>query len=325
MSREGIEVEAAKPERKNGAQTITAGAVLSAPAPADPTTPVKQVAIVAYAASTREMYRPLDSSWERWGLNRLYEIEDVKGFSRWYETHDRDLFPQAFPPEHLAWLRAQHIPLYMADAYLDIPAAVRFPRERLMEKFGRYFTSSMAWMLALAIDEGYQRIRLYGMDLMGDSEYEVQRSCIEYLIGLARGLGREVWLPPQCALLRASHLYGFEPVPQIGAIDTPYLLLEIKEWSEKLEQLMQNAQMVLGQRQMCNKILALIRPHPAFAPVVERLEVEAATLATAADKLLAQASAAEGSKAAYERQLNLVAHWRKWGVTPGLLDTGVVR
>ncbi len=68
----------------------------------------------------------------------------------------------------------------------------RFPIEKLVAKYGRYFNSSMAIMLGWAMYSGYKRIELYGVDMSlteYPSEYRVNMG---YLVGLARGQGIEV-------------------------------------------------------------------------------------------------------------------------------------
>ena len=49
-----------------------------------------------------------------------------------------------------------------------------------------------AYMLALAIYEGVDKVGIWGVDLHCDSEYSYQRPNMEYLIGLARGRGMKV-------------------------------------------------------------------------------------------------------------------------------------
>jgi hypothetical protein len=115
---------------------------------------------------------------------------------------------------HLEWLQAQPAgkPIYMQPQFCDgrFPAATPYPLERLSEKFGRYFTSTIGYMLALAIDEGYDWIGCYGIDLASDVEYAQQRPNAEYFIGLARGMGKTVEIAPSSALCKAGHLYGYE-------------------------------------------------------------------------------------------------------------------
>ena len=62
----------------------------------------------------------------------------------------------------------------------DIPESVPFPKEEMMKKYAihmpngetrQYFTNSISWMTALAIEEGYTEIHYYGVHMCSVSEY----------------------------------------------------------------------------------------------------------------------------------------------------------
>jgi hypothetical protein len=76
-----------------------------------------------------------------------------------------------------------------------------------------YLESSIAYMVAQALLElkPVDRIAIFGVDLHCESEYAYQRPNLEYLIGLARGKGIKVYIPPQSALCSHAHgvPYGF--------------------------------------------------------------------------------------------------------------------
>ena len=79
--------------------------------------------------------------------------------------------------------------------------------------FGDYFYSTISYMLALAIAEGFEEIGLWGIDLAHDSEYEYQKPSAEYFLGIARGQGIKIYLPEQSALLKGMYRYGYEDMP----------------------------------------------------------------------------------------------------------------
>ena len=178
----------------------------------------KKVALVGFAESWKQA--PFaDPSVEIWALNELWKY--IPRWNRWFELHDdatlgvtkRDL-SEGEQKRHLEWLSRQEPgkPIYMQPQFCDgrFPAAVTYPLEAMIAAFGRYFTSTIGYMLALAIAEGYEWIGLYGIDLASDVEYPNQRPNTEYLIGLARGMGRTVVIAEGAALLKSGHLYGFE-------------------------------------------------------------------------------------------------------------------
>ncbi len=125
---------------------------------------------------------------------------------------------------HVAGLRMSKVPVYMLDKQDDIPMSVQYPMKEIGDLVGRtrqgtpYLESSIAYMLALAIYEKVDRVAIFGVDLHCETEYAYQRPNLEYLIGLARGKGIKVYIPPQSTLLTHEKgvPYGFwerEPIP----------------------------------------------------------------------------------------------------------------
>ncbi len=152
------------------------------------------------------------------------------------------------PNDYLDWLKKQpgpedpkHCSIYMQDHFPEIPASVKLPREELNAWFaerggkvpGRfaadYYTSTVSYMLALAIMQGRPEIRVYGVDLLQDEEYGYQRAGCEYLIGFARGMGIPVFVPEQSAICKANYTYGFsEPATEAGKLDPLIKYIEDK-------------------------------------------------------------------------------------------------
>lgn len=173
--------------------------------------PVKEnIAIVGFASSrSRAPYD--DPSWEIWGVNELYMVEDVKRIDVLFELHDLSWIREGKRnPKHIEWLKKASIPIWMQAHYDEIPQSVPFPKDQLVERFGRYFTNTISWEIALAIVLGAKKIALYGVDMATDIEYTSQRPSVEYFVGLARGMGIEVYVPPESDLLKTPYLYGFE-------------------------------------------------------------------------------------------------------------------
>lgn len=194
-----------------------------------PGSPAKKVAICGFAESYKTA--PFDDlSMEVWGLNELWKY--LPRWTRWFEVHDADTLgvtkrdlTEGEMKRHLEWLKqpADGRPIYMQPQFCDgrFPNAVPLPLARLIGLFGRYFTSTIGYMIALAIADGYTWIGLYGIDLASDVEYRHQRANAEYLVGLARGLGRTVVVAEGAAILHGGHLYGFEqPIGSGGGLDT---------------------------------------------------------------------------------------------------------
>lgn len=179
----------------------------------------KKVAICGFAASWK--LAPFDQpDVEIWGLNELWKY--VPRWNRWWEVHDADTLgvtkrdlSEGEMKRHLEWLSTNHGPdkvIYMQPQFCDgrFPNAKPMALDRMVQAFGRYFTSSIGYMVAQAILDDYGWIGLYGIDLASDIEYQQQRANAEYLIGIARGQGRTVVTAETSAICKAGHLYGFE-------------------------------------------------------------------------------------------------------------------
>lgn len=189
----------------------------------------KKVAIVGFAESWK--LAPWDAAdVEFWCLNEFWKY--APKWHRWFELHDADTLgvsirdlSEGEQKRHLEWLAKDHgpdKPIYMQPQFCDgrFPNAVPLPLDRLVAQFGRYFTSSIGYMTALAIADGYDWIGLFGVDLASDVEYQQQRANAEYFVGMAKGMGKTVVLAETSAICKAGHLYGFEkPVAGNAIVD----------------------------------------------------------------------------------------------------------
>lgn len=177
----------------------------------DAATKTRTVAICGTAGSSRAEIMQQGEDVELWGLNLSYKW--MPRWDRWFEVHDPDIYRGVFSDEHRAWLRDCDVPVYMLRRDDSIPSSVAYPVDEVTER-GRlrsYFTSSIAYMLALAIHEGVSEIRLLGTNMATGSEYAYQRAACEYWIGVAEARGIKVYLPPSSPLAKG---------PRYGAVGT---------------------------------------------------------------------------------------------------------
>lgn len=124
--------------------------------------------------------------------------------------HDRQLLemPESLrSPEYFEELAELPQIIYTQEHWEDVPTSTPFPfdavQKTVFKNFPRakwdaqkdWYNSSPAYMLALAIYEGYESIGLYGIDVRDDSEFSYESPCLEYLIGYACGKGIEIVIP----------------------------------------------------------------------------------------------------------------------------------
>ena len=184
-----------------------------------PTQPKKsKVCIVGYAENSRHLAWYDDPDCEVWGVNQLYRF--IPRADRWFQLHQNWNNPEywAQGTDQAAWLQQAQCPIYMVEADPTIPMSLPYPKDWVKSelKCHEYFTSTIAFMLALAIAEGFQSIGMYGIDLIIGREYQFEKACVEFYFGIAHARVIEYHLPPNSALLWQSHTYGYETEPDYG-------------------------------------------------------------------------------------------------------------
>lgn len=192
---------------------------------------MKRVAIVGGAKSSRYLAPFNDSTIEIWSLNDMIEALPSCRPSRWFEMHRPDAI-RAYRPEwgYLAKLASLPCPVYMCEAMPEIPNSRTYPLDQMISLYGGYFTNSVAYMLAMAISEGYEEIHLYGVEMSVSSEYILERPSVEYFVGLARGLGINVIIPKISTLNQGYWLYGYDQADDAANVvmEVPMPVRQIK-------------------------------------------------------------------------------------------------
>jgi len=173
---------------------------------------VRKLAIVGWALSSRDRAPFGDSTFEVWGCNEIGRVLPGR-----YTAHFQLHRFETLKPDQVDWLRRRLEPVHLIERRAEIPASVAYPLDSVVARFGRYFASTPAYMMALGILQAFERIELYGVDmgswrkrLANPDRHGYQRANMEYLIGFARGRGIDVWVPDESALLKRERLYGFE-------------------------------------------------------------------------------------------------------------------
>jgi len=240
-----------------------------------------RVIIVGFAGS-RDHVPFDDKGAEVWGLNELWQpgiwpeaMRATLRWDRWFEIHDvleREP-PSPRTDQHLPWLRACGIPIYMQRRAEPIPWSVELPIDELLERFhvgdtrsgmeprkrrNSYFTNQVSFMIALAIFMEYREIWVYGVDMAQQTEYAHQRPSCEYYLGWAAGAGIKLRIPNDSDLLKATHLYGYES--DNAMLDK--MLRRQKELQGRLQYL----------RGQCNQRLADIHKHKGACEYLIYLE-----------------------------------------------------
>jgi len=183
----------------------------------------KTVAIVGMAATSCSLAPYEEEGVEIWGLNEAHAFSWMKRADRWFQIHATESWKRYIAKRdvrgHFDWLKKNEwdIPIYMQYYHELVPKSIGYPLHEVIEQvfhnFRRgnekvkYFTSTLAYMMGIAILENFERIEIYGFEMSDEIEYVKQKACAEFWIGNAMGRGIEIYTPPNCQILWSA-LYG---------------------------------------------------------------------------------------------------------------------
>lgn len=178
-----------------------------------------KIAILGGAPSSRMLAPFNDPTWEIWACSPSnYSLPRVDA---WFELHllDRKIaHPMNAPYIHTL---AEHPRVYVAHPDDRFPNAIKFPVAPLLEKYGvryeeggpRYdyfFSSSVAYMLAFAIEHRPEKIGIWGVDMAAHEEWAFQRPACQYFIQKAIEAGIRIKIPNASDLKASLPLYGYK-------------------------------------------------------------------------------------------------------------------
>ena len=201
-------------------------------------------------------------TWRHWKLDRAFVMDDQE----WIVAKNNFCEDSKDISEELKEIG---IPIYVAKKWPNVPNTVEYPIDKVSKEFGvKYFMNSMAYMFAIAILEGYERIETYGIDLryfneLGDLIWRPQAEkdwgefmkenpewtypeflkyqhcwldethCGAFWAGVAIGRGIEVSTTDRSSLMKPvcpedTNMYGYEVSSAIKE-QRKHILLERKE------------------------------------------------------------------------------------------------
>lgn len=201
---------------------------------------MKTVSIVGAHPRTRDQFDFERADCDIWVFNEAMSAPWCKRATAVFQMHSPTIWRNPAnrnDPGHYAWLQSGQTPeIYMQEKYSDVPGSIAYPLSDIVRHVlgiekplaelsaeerantGVCFTSTLAYMLALAIYQGYTRIEIYGCELETGTEYQFQRESFAHWAGLARGRG--IVVDDRSNILR-DLLYGYE-----GAVAVDYEVFE---------------------------------------------------------------------------------------------------
>lgn len=176
-----------------------------------------KVALIGTAPSSRMLAPYSDPSWQIWACSPG-NMGVCPRVNIWFEIHGNLLWPENkhYGEPYINWLKQQQFPIYMQNQEL-VPNALPLPKKELVKEFGPYFfTSSFAWMMAMAMLKGATEIALYGIDMASRDEYILQRPGAYFFFEEGKKRGVKMTAPYESDIMQPPGLYGFSEVTQYG-------------------------------------------------------------------------------------------------------------
>ncbi len=196
----------------------------------------KKLAIVGTASSMAQTPWH-DKTFDIWTIQAAVTYPEFKRADIFFEMHRRDYWNH---PNVMSRFEKIEQPVYMQDKNPEVKNSIKYPLDEIIEHFNgcvgkKYFTSTIAYMLALAIYKQYGHIALFGIHMLDDSEYGMQRQACEYWIGIANGRGVDVFVTSESAITTCPYLYGYETEPAVVK-DAKERILGLQKGIEQYQQ-----------------------------------------------------------------------------------------
>jgi hypothetical protein len=183
---------------------------------------MNKLAIVGSHTRTRDQAPFDDPNYNIWVFNEAPQQSWCKRWDACFQLHKREVYesPNNFVrADHWDWLQEQHGARRIYMQYFDsrVPNSERYPLEEIIASIPgaqlRWFKSTPAYALALALYLGYEHIALYGMD-MSNTDYCYQLPNYQFWVGIAYGSGVEIEMISNEQYFTGA-LYAYEGEVQI--------------------------------------------------------------------------------------------------------------
>lgn len=156
---------------------------------------MKEVSIVGKASGFDKVN---EAEGDVWCVSSVFKKLDPEKVDLIFQLHNPEFWEEWLPEMHEKTITA-----FNMQGFYKL-----YPVHDILKKYGAVFGSSVSWMLALAMERGYEKINLYGLDMASHQEYIDQRDTVFYLIGRAEERGIEVYIPENSRLFFKDRIYG---------------------------------------------------------------------------------------------------------------------
>ena len=168
---------------------------------------MKKLAIVGTSFG-KELAPYKDKDYEIWSMAFALVQGEVKKVDKLFEIHRKDEYIQ----DTAKLIYETDLPVYMQKKDKKVKNCLLFPFDKILKKYGEYFTSTWSLVLVFAIEQGFKEIEFYGVNFETDRERTIERACLEYWVGYFQGRGVKIKFHDGCPLLTSNYVYGIDNI-----------------------------------------------------------------------------------------------------------------
>lgn len=151
--------------------------------------------------------------YEVWGVaSCLFDDDMAIHLDKVFEIHRRDEYNQ----DTIIEISKTKIPVVMLKKDKRVTNVELYPMDKIINKYGEYFTNSISLMLVYAVEQGYNNIKIVNIEMQSFREAIIERANLEYYIGLFRGQGIKIDTS-ETTLCSSNMMYGRDNI--LRAID----------------------------------------------------------------------------------------------------------
>jgi len=157
---------------------------------------MKQITIVGKSDGYEEVNHADGTIWVVSSVFKL--LQQPEKVDLIFQLHKADVWEDWLPEESLRVVTAFPAPF---------PSRL-FPAKRMIEQYGPVFGSTIAWMIAYAMEQLPEQINILGVDMATRDEYIYQRDTFFYFCGRAEQLGIKINIPTNRRTFFKDQIYG---------------------------------------------------------------------------------------------------------------------
>lgn len=258
-----------------------------------------KVALVGNSVSNRHLAPYDDPSWEVWTLGT--GLQHAWRCDRYFEIHEPAFYPRKALDQtygYPAASGASHIyrhpnledKFHRGDGSIIVDV---FPFPEVEEWAQRpYFTSSIEWMAAFALmrfageqidgvfnTDRLTELGLWGVDMTYSEEYRNQKAALEWVLGIAQGMGIKVTIGPGSPILECPFRYALDDKRNAAMhsaleVERGVIRAELGGWNEKLETARNGRVQMMARRDELAQLASLGMPMERLSPRLNAIEAE---------------------------------------------------